>query len=47
VLGGRLVNDGQQLLQLLAERKRWGAATQKLCFQSCAYDGLANLLPAT
>ena len=42
VLGGRLVNDGQQLLQLLAERKRWGAATQKLCFQACAYDGLTS-----
>lgn len=38
VLGGRLVTDGMLLLQLVAERKRWGAATRKLCFQACNYD---------
>jgi len=38
VLGGRMINDGMLLLQLVAERKRWGAATQKLCFQACDYD---------
>ncbi len=43
VLGGRLVNDGMLLLQLIAERKRWGAATQKLCFQVSSYEGLGNL----
>ncbi len=43
VLGGRFVNDGMLLLQLIAERKRWGAATQKLCFSSSDYDGLDNL----
>jgi len=37
VLGGRMVNDGLLLLQLIAERKRWGAATQKLCFQASDY----------
>jgi uncharacterized protein (DUF4213/DUF364 family) len=42
VLGGRMVNDGMLLLQLVAERKRWGAATQKLCFQACDYDGLGS-----
>lgn len=40
VLGGRLVNDGMRLLQLISERKRWGAATQKLCFQACDYKGV-------
>ncbi len=40
VLGGRLVNDGMLLLRLIAERQRWGAATQKLCFQAGAYGGI-------
>lgn len=43
VLGGRFVNDGMLLLQLVAERKRWGAATQKLCFKSDDYMGLSDL----
>jgi uncharacterized protein len=43
VLGGRLVNDGRLLLQLIAERQRWGAATQKLCFQASQYPGIARL----
>lgn len=42
VLGGRIVNDGMLLLQLISERKRWGAATQKLCFQSCNYHGFEH-----
>ncbi len=33
VVGGRVVNNGPLLLQLLAERKRWGEATKKICFQ--------------
>jgi uncharacterized protein (DUF4213/DUF364 family) len=33
VVGGRYVRDGPLLLKRIAERKRWGAATQKLCFQ--------------
>jgi uncharacterized protein (DUF4213/DUF364 family) len=37
VLGGRLVNDGKQLLQLIAQQQRWGEATQKLCFQASEY----------
>jgi uncharacterized protein (DUF4213/DUF364 family) len=37
VLGGRMIKDGMLLLQLVAERKRWGDATQKLCFQACHY----------
>ncbi len=43
VLGGRLVCDGMLLLKLIEERKRWGAATQKLCFQACDYKGLESL----
>ena len=43
VLGGRMVNDGMLLLQLIAERQRWGTATQKLCFQACNYDGIGSL----
>lgn len=43
VLGGRFVNDGMLLLQLISERKRWGDATQKLCFNSCDYNGLDKL----
>lgn len=43
VLGGRMVNDGMLLLQLIAERKRWGEATQKLCFQANHYDGHERL----
>jgi hypothetical protein len=30
-------------LQLVAERKRWGAATQKLCFKADNYMGLSDL----
>ncbi|ORJ53216.1 Rossmann-like domain-containing protein [Geothermobacter hydrogeniphilus] len=33
VLGGRYVDDGFLLLKLIAEGKRWGGATRKLCFQ--------------
>ena len=38
VLGGRMVNDAMLLLQLIGERKRWGVATQKLCFQANHYN---------
>lgn len=44
VLGGRLINDGRQLLKLIAEGRRWGDATQKLCFQAAEYQGLEALL---
>ena len=39
VLGGRLVNDGPLLLELIGQRKPWGAATRKLCFEACHYEG--------
>ena len=37
VVGGRAVKNGELFLQLLAEKKRWGAATQKICFQKKTY----------
>jgi uncharacterized protein len=40
VVGGRVVKDGALLLQLLAEKKRWGDATQKICFQKKTYTGI-------
>ena len=40
VVGGRVVKNGEQFLQLLKERKRWGEATQKTCFQIETYAGL-------
>lgn len=39
VLGGRIVSDGLLMLELIAQRKPWGAATRKLCFEVCRYDG--------
>lgn len=42
VVGGRVVKDGDLFLQLLTEQKRWGAATQKICFQKKTYVGLRN-----
>jgi len=42
VLGGRIVNDGMLLLQLIEQRKRWGVATQKLCFEAGNYEGFGN-----
>ena len=33
VLGGRVVKNATQFLQLLAEGKRWGDATERTCFQ--------------
>ncbi len=40
VVGGRVVKNGALFLQLLAERKRWGDATQKTCFQKETYLGI-------
>ncbi len=40
VVGGRVVENGELFLQLLAERKRWGAATQRTCFQKQTYAGI-------
>jgi uncharacterized protein (DUF4213/DUF364 family) len=40
VVGGRVVKNGELFLQLLAERKRWGEATQRICFQKETYAGI-------
>ena len=40
IVGGRVVKDGDLFLQLLAEQKRWGDATQKTCFQKIDYRGI-------
>jgi uncharacterized protein (DUF4213/DUF364 family) len=40
VVGGRVVKNGELFLQLLAERKRWGDATQMTCFQKETYGGI-------
>jgi uncharacterized protein (DUF4213/DUF364 family) len=33
VVGGRVVKNGEQFLQLLEQGKNWGDATQRTCFQ--------------
>jgi len=40
VVGGRVVKNGALFLQLLAERKSWGDATQKTCFQKGTYASI-------
>jgi uncharacterized protein (DUF4213/DUF364 family) len=40
VVGGRIVKNGESFLQLIAERKRWGNATQRTCFQKKTYAGI-------
>ena len=40
VVGGRVVKNGALFLQLLAERKRWGDATERTCFRKETYAGI-------
>ncbi len=40
VVGGRVVKNGALFVQLIAEGKRWGDATQKTCFQKGTYASL-------
>ncbi len=40
VVGGRVIKDGAQFLQLLAEENCWGDATQRICFQKKTYAGI-------
>jgi uncharacterized protein (DUF4213/DUF364 family) len=40
VVGGRIVKNGELFLQQLAEKKRWGDATQRICFQKKSYTGI-------
>jgi uncharacterized protein (DUF4213/DUF364 family) len=37
VVGGRVIKDGPAFLQQLTEKKRWGEATRRTCFQKKAY----------
>jgi uncharacterized protein (DUF4213/DUF364 family) len=39
VVGGRVVKEGALFMQLLADGKRWGDATQRICFQKATYTG--------
>jgi len=40
VVGGRVVKDGPSFLQQLAEKKRWGEATHRTCFQKKTYASI-------
>jgi uncharacterized protein (DUF4213/DUF364 family) len=40
VVGGRVVKNGPVFLKLLAERKRWGGATERICFQKKTYTSM-------
>jgi len=40
VVGGRIVKDGPLFLQRIAEKKRWGDATIRTCFQKETYAGI-------
>jgi uncharacterized protein (DUF4213/DUF364 family) len=37
VVGGRVVDNSELLLKRLADRSRWGDATQRTCFQKETY----------
>jgi uncharacterized protein (DUF4213/DUF364 family) len=40
VVGGRVVKDGDMLIQRLEQRKRWGETTEKVCFRKETYAGI-------
>lgn len=40
VVGGRIVKDGPSFLHQLADKKRWGEATRRTCFQKKNYTGI-------
>jgi uncharacterized protein (DUF4213/DUF364 family) len=40
VVGGRIVKDGELFLRRIKEGKRWGDATQRICFQKKTYAGI-------
>jgi uncharacterized protein (DUF4213/DUF364 family) len=44
VVGGRVVKNGAMLIRRLEQRKRWGAATEKVCFRKETYAGITNHL---
>ena len=40
VVGGRVVKNGDMLIRRLEQRKRWGEATEKVCFRKETYAGI-------
>lgn len=40
VVGGRVVENSEEFLECLAQRKRWGNATSRTCFQKETYRGI-------
>ena len=40
VVGGRIVRDGRSFLRQLAEKRKWGAATRRTCFQKKTYASI-------
>ena len=40
VVGGRIVKNGELFLQLIAEKKRWGDAARRICFQKETYASI-------
>jgi uncharacterized protein (DUF4213/DUF364 family) len=40
VVGGTVVNNGDQFMQRIAQGQPWGTATQRTCFQKKTYTGL-------
>ncbi len=40
VVGGRVVKDGDQFMELLSQGQRWGIATKRTCFQKRTYTGM-------
>ncbi len=40
VVGGRVVKNGEKLMQFLAQGKHWGDTTQRTCFQKKTYNGI-------
>jgi len=42
VVGGRIVENSEEFLQRLAQRKRWGDATLRTCFQKKTYKSIIN-----
>jgi len=43
VVGGRVVTDGEPLIQQLEQGKKWGNVTQRTCFQKTTYTGIVGI----
>ncbi|MCP4720343.1 MAG: hypothetical protein GY860_12865 [Desulfobacteraceae bacterium] len=42
VVGGRVVKDGDQFIELISQGQRWGTATERTCFQKKTYTGIGS-----